>query len=1571
MAAFNISANLVLNPQSVNASAQQVQQALGRITGQASEFQKSLDASTARVFAFGATTSIISGISAAFSKLISNTIEVQAKLTEVNTILQASTSAFNDFRNTIFKVAQDTGQSFNVVAEGAAELARQGLGAEETAKRLEAALVLTRISGLGAEASVKALTSAINGFTSAGLSSEQIVNKIVAVDTKFAVSSKDLAEALSRTGSTAEDAGVSFDQLLGLVTAVEQRTARGGAVIGNAFKSIFTRLSRGTTIEDLKALGVEIDSSQNGIQKLQALSQALEKISDPNIASQIKELAGGVYQINTVSATLKDLSSETSIFSAAAAAAANATNEAFSKNAELNTTISSQINSLVVGLTSLSERVGNVTFGPIIENLVGLASKFTEFLNSALDPNKGNDFIQGLFAAIGSYLSGPGLVIVATGFLKIFTAVARFAKDGLKAVLEIGTETERVRSVEAGIVELLAKDQQLRNALADVTTTQAQKQQAIIAAIQQENALLKSQEQILRNIASVAVNKGVSGYSSSKGFSGKGYATGNMQEEATAMMLGASSTVKAKQGKGTIGGRKFLMNDQETEIPNFGRNGDSAVIPHYASGFVPNYAAKGRRVNDPEAMAKAAARIEARKGGVATLSDSEKKAILSNYEPISVNGLIGNMPTILTPNDNTKGINYNQEYDKANGAVLNYKFNSFAASNKDGLTENFKNDFGSDEIEQIAQQHILRQSGILASALGLTPAEPNSVGEIVQGEGFRGAIRAAAGALFEGAITTTLGLKAQNPASGGNFDVRNPSGFQKGKLNELFGAGAMPSNVADFKYSAEANKQSMAAKVLKEYGSLIKPAIDKRKVEVNGAFERALANKKASAGKAAGFIPNFNSMNVGIPVSQIRAHFDENGSPVAVTNTRDEPNGLSDAINREKKGQGMYAEGFVPNYAKKRYGKRTFNKELAETDVPDIATDVPDIAPQLSQLGATVTQSQSLFGKLNNIIRQKNKDLNIDTSKSFIIGLGLTASATLLEKNFGEASENTSALGRTIADTASSMSQFAAIGASFGPWGTAIGAGAGVLKNFFDAINKEAESRKKANETVIDSIKTEGVMNLVQAETNRVLENKKTGYVDLIAKMKQEGQSTDSLIKSRSNLAQKTQQSMTASETLTNAERENAKIMGNAKITIMEKWASEAELKKAQDANTKALEEEKNAINAYKTELLMATSNTQGVGKAMADLKKASVEFENKLAQEISALSSKKVSKTESTKEAYDVASQINSSKFDKKANLKETTTNVGKSVEAYREAKAKNEDIIQQSKTNKGASLGDNPEAVAKAVAESGKEFKRAIIESSTTLINKQTALQDRWKEIQNEILTKTQQVFNEFPNRLKESFARDVVDVGKLQNILKGVAEAKSAGRDLEAASAMANNADEFNNAVGVLGPEAMKTLYESVGLTVQSLKELQIAADKSKVANVPEELKPTLKAGLEKNSGKDVNEILDLNEEQKAVKQELLAVKEGLVAMSEALKSQDLTGGLQILNDALKNSVADVVKYNDFTKSLGDLSVSTTATLSSLNQEMLKRQQEIEQNKNKTAEQLSNMQQQIDRLQTTYNK
>ncbi len=905
---FNASLNVQLNPQSLNQASKQVQQALGRITGQASEFQKSLDASTARVFAFGATTAVLNGVTQSFKKLISTTIEVEKRLIEINSIFQATESTFNRFRTSIFRVAKETGQTFDTVAEGAAELARQGLSAEETSKRLKAALVMTRISGMDAEKSVKALTAAINGFTSASLTANQIVNKMVAVDTAFAVSTDDLAAAFTRAGSTAEDAGVSFDELLGLITAVEQRTARGGAVIGNAFKSIFTRLQRGTTIEKLQELGVAINASQTGIQKLQALSGAIENIADPTVVSQIKELAGGVFQINVVSAALKDLGSDTSIFANAAKTSTEAVNEAFEKNKMLSEGMASQINALVVGITNLAEKVGAITFGPLLKNLVGVASKFTEFLNNALDPEKGNAFIKGFFKAIGSFLSGPALVMFTAAFLKITQLVAKFAVEGLKSLFQMGTQTEKIKQIESGIVGLLQRDQSLRNAISSSTTTQAQKEQLILNAIKQENALLQQQANIMRSLATMSFQRGVRGVGAGGQFRGR-FNAGFRAEEAEARMLGAPAGVQARMSKGTIGGRKFIMNNHETEIPNFAGT-NSAVIPHYAGGFVPNYARNPntllnnlrRRKNPDQDTKDEIAALEAQLGLRAgqKLSDKNKK------KPLKIKG---SGFAMLVPQ-----LNYKSAYGAGDGGTFKignqsypYKFSSPLPIRGPSIPSAVDNAAGKTDqllLKKVVKNIATDGAKFADSLVPVTgaPVSPRKVmSNLNRQGGGRGAMQAAVGAAFEAAVMAGLNLSPLPNKEGGDFDVKGVTGKKLTKITTLFGltGGTKKGNVHTMDFKATDNRKTSMPSMAKKIAYETLPE---------------MRQLQARRGRARGFIPNFAGSGGGVPMSMMRIHKDEQGSPVAVTNLRDEPNGLQDAIKRERKGMGMFAGGFIPNY---------------------------------------------------------------------------------------------------------------------------------------------------------------------------------------------------------------------------------------------------------------------------------------------------------------------------------------------------------------------------------------------------------------------------------------------------------------------------------------------------------------------------------------------------------------------------------------------------------------------------------------------------------------------------------
>ena len=88
---------------------------LGKITGQADEFTKSLEASNARVLAFGASVAIINGVSQAFRGLISNVREVEKAFADINVVLGVGEKELKQFGRGIFEVAKNTAQGFDEI----------------------------------------------------------------------------------------------------------------------------------------------------------------------------------------------------------------------------------------------------------------------------------------------------------------------------------------------------------------------------------------------------------------------------------------------------------------------------------------------------------------------------------------------------------------------------------------------------------------------------------------------------------------------------------------------------------------------------------------------------------------------------------------------------------------------------------------------------------------------------------------------------------------------------------------------------------------------------------------------------------------------------------------------------------------------------------------------------------------------------------------------------------------------------------------------------------------------------------------------------------------------------------------------------------------------------------------------------------------------------------------------------------------------------------------------------------------------------------------------------------------
>lgn len=463
---------------------------LGTIKSATDDFTKSLDASNARVLAFGASAGIIFAIQRAFTELTRAAIDVEKSLADINVILNLSQSNLGKFKNSLFSVAKETASSFSAVKDAALELSRQGLGVEETLKRSRDALILTRLSGLDAASAVQDLTGIINSFNKSSLTSTEIVSKLARVDANFAVSVTDLAEGIKRVGSTAQDVGVSLNELIGIITAVQQTTSRGGAVIGNALKSIFPRLSRADTIDKLKELGVAIDDTQTGLQKLQAVANAVN-LASPVKANQIKELTGGVLQYNVVSATLGDLSKKYSIVARATEDASRATDEHIQRNQELNKTLDATLKRAGANLLQAGSTIGKATISPTIQRI----GDFVNLAFSSEDAKESEGFGQkigeGILSGIGQFLSGPGLVILLAGAGKLLFKFATDASAAFQSILNLNKASFQQEEVQKLITQELSNQPNAIERIREGSLSVLEVQNNILASIRAQIELSK------------------------------------------------------------------------------------------------------------------------------------------------------------------------------------------------------------------------------------------------------------------------------------------------------------------------------------------------------------------------------------------------------------------------------------------------------------------------------------------------------------------------------------------------------------------------------------------------------------------------------------------------------------------------------------------------------------------------------------------------------------------------------------------------------------------------------------------------------------------------------------------------------------------------------------------------------------------------------------------------------------------------------------------------------------------------------------------------------------------------
>lgn len=630
-------------PISFNVNQKSFTQPLGRINASANEFTKSLEASNARVIAFGASVAILDGISNSFKGLVREAVKFEKTLADINVVLNLSNAQLRQFGEGLFDTARKTAQGFNVASEAALEFSRQGLSTEEVLRRTNDALILTRLTSLKAADAVAGLTAAVNAFADAGLTTTDIIDKLSAVDVKFAVSSEDLINALQRAGAVAIDAGVEFDSLIGLVAALQQTTARGGAVIGNSLKTIFTRIQRPESLKQLEEMGVAIRDISGAVlpadRILLNISKTFDRLTQAQ-QSNVVQFSAGIFQANVFRAALRDLSKEQSLHVRATQVAANAAGEAAMKNELLNKTVAALASQAGTNIQELGAILGDLALGPELADALEFVNKRVEEIRGALGggENEGSTFAKGLVKGIGNIISGPGAIAFGAIFIKLFINIAKFASSSMRDVLGIVTQKQKIKQMQESIVNVLLQEKNIQQGLNSLEGDRVAQEKFILGILERQANAMREQQLLAKRLAPVLIRSGVSpdlgAPQNSVDFDGDGkkdtFSSGLIPEDIKREKNGARKggytpgSVKKMKVRGlgdvvynTAEKVKYFdgMNQPAIMPPDSSKAGQQykkefnkkhGFDPYASKGFVPNFAQLFSGLNSSDSNKKAA-----------------------------------------------------------------------------------------------------------------------------------------------------------------------------------------------------------------------------------------------------------------------------------------------------------------------------------------------------------------------------------------------------------------------------------------------------------------------------------------------------------------------------------------------------------------------------------------------------------------------------------------------------------------------------------------------------------------------------------------------------------------------------------------------------------------------------------------------------------------------------------------------------------------------------------------------------------------------------------------------------
>lgn len=172
---------------------------------------------------------------------IKTALDFDKSMTKITTLVGVSTDEVNNMRDSVRRLAADTGVNANATADALFFITSAGLRGSDALKVLEASAKASAI-GLGEVKTIAdAVTSAVNAYGMENLSAEQATDVLTAAVREGKLEADSLAQSMGKVLPVSSQLGVRFDEV-GAALAAMSRTGTDAAMASTSLRGILSAL---------------------------------------------------------------------------------------------------------------------------------------------------------------------------------------------------------------------------------------------------------------------------------------------------------------------------------------------------------------------------------------------------------------------------------------------------------------------------------------------------------------------------------------------------------------------------------------------------------------------------------------------------------------------------------------------------------------------------------------------------------------------------------------------------------------------------------------------------------------------------------------------------------------------------------------------------------------------------------------------------------------------------------------------------------------------------------------------------------------------------------------------------------------------------------------------------------------------------------------------------------------------------------------------------------------------------------------------------------------------------------